>query len=612
MIDVREKAVVAPGLALLVVGLACSVGETPAPTPVPVDEPVATAAPDTVRPAGDSVAVDSVADPAEAYRATDLLIQSQLAYEAARLDSSLALVDRVLADYSESMAAAPARWVGARAAFALGRYQRARELAEAYADGQPASSTLGYQARELARLAEDALSTPSADAPVIGVVLPRSGPRVLVRYADWVLEGIRLAVDEAQRRQGRPIDLVVADDSGGSRTRAAVQELEDRGALAIVGPLMPGQLGPAAEARRDSRLVMVSPTAPPSSMWPRTYTVRPGDSRGAQQLGRFAADVGFRQAAVLYARAAEYEGKAQAFAVEYETLGGDVKAMVPYDSGTTTFGPHMHQILEAVAPEDTVLTGVWVDSLIALGFLPNRMVADSMARDTLLMMIDLLQPPDTMGMFELWPDTVPTGADTVPDPWLGRPPQRPFALFVSGPQQDVPKIAPQVAFYDLDSAGVQVFGDEAWAAANVRRVTPHRDLEGVIVASPFPPGQGDGVAAQAFVDAYEARYRRSLDNQLPALGYDAANLVLQALPNRMLTPDALARRFGFLAGIRGATGELSVRAGKVVRRPYLVVIHNGELEPAPFPWEYRMPEPMPPTPPDTAEVEEEEEGGAGL
>lgn len=610
MIDVREKAVVAPGLAFLVVALACSVGEAPVPAPVPAGDLNPTEAMDTARPAGEAEVADSAEDAAAAYRATDLLIQSQLAYEAARLDSSLALVDRVLADYPESMAAAPARWVGARAAFALGRYERALELAEAYADGQPAESTLGSRSRELARLAEDALATPSAEVPVIGVVLPRSGPRVLVRYADWVLEGIQLAVDQAQRQQGRPIQLVVADDSGGARTRQAVQELEDRGALAIVGPLMPRQLGPAADARRDSRLVMVSPTAAPSSSWPRTYTVRPGDSRGAQQLGRFAADVGFRQAAVLYARGPEYERKAEAFAVEYETLGGDVKAMVPYDSGTTTFGPHMNQILEAVAPEDTVVTGVWVDSLIALGFLPDRVVADSMARDTLLMMIDLLRP-DTAALLDAWPDTAGMASDTAFDPWLGRPAQQPFALFVSGPQQDVPKIAPQVAFYDLDSAGVQVFGDEAWAAANVRRVTPRRDLEGVIVASPFPPGSGDGVADGAFVDAYEARYRRSLDNPLPALGYDAANLVLQALPNRMLTPDALGRRFGFLAGIHGATGELSVRAGKVVRRPYLVVIHNGELESAPFPWEYGMPKPLPPTPPDTTEVEEEEGGGPG-
>lgn len=385
-----------------------------------------------------------------------------------------------------------------------------------------------------------------------------------MRYGDFVLEGIELAVEEAERQQGRPIELVVVDDSGGTRTRAAVAELERRGALAIIGPLLPRELPVAAEARQSSRLVLVSPTAPRSSGWPEAYSVSTDDTRGAQQLGRYAADVGFRQAALLYARGRQYERKAQAFAVEYETLGGDVKAMVPYDSGTTTFGPHMNRILEAVAPEGTVM----VDSVMV----------DSAA------------------------EAMPLPYDTA-DPWLGLPPQEPFALYVTAPGPDVPKIAPQVAFYDLDSAGVQVFGDEAWATADVRRVTPRRDLEGVIAASRFAPDRADEGADPDFVAAYESRYRRSLDNPLPALGYDAANLVLQALPNRMLTPDALARRFNFLAGIRGATGMLSIRAGRVVRTPYLVEIRGGSLEPAPYPWEYEMPEPLPPTPPDTSEEE---------
>ncbi len=614
---VREKSVLAPGLALLMFGLACTVGEAPPERPrpgaeppvgeAPVEEPDTTVAPAPV--AGADTMAEPAEDPGEAYRATDLLIHAQLAYEAVRLEESLSMAERVLADYPASMAVEPARWVGARAAFALGRYEQAAEMAERYASGQPSGWRLAERARDLVRLAEDALASPASSAPVVGVILPRSGPRVLVRYADWVLEGIELAVAEAERRQGRPIKLVVADDSGGTGTREAVRELERQDALAIVGPLLPQQLAVAAEARRNPRRVIVSPTAPPSAMWPETYSVRTGDTRGAQQLGRYAADVGFRQATVLFARNPEYERRAQAFAVEYQTLGGDVKAMVPYDSGTTTFGPHMKRILEAVEPEDTVVTGPLVDSLIALGLLPNRVVADTMSRDTLLMLVDLVRPDSVRERVWTPVDSLmPPPYDTA-DPWLGLPPQQPFALFVSGPQQDVPKIAPQVAFYGLDSAGVQVFGDEGWADATTRRVVPRRDLEGVIAASPFPPGRGEGVADSAFVAAYEARYRRSLDNALPALGYDAANLVLQALPNRWLEPEAVAQRFSFLAGIRGATGVFSVRAGRVVRTPHLVIVRAGALESAPYPWEYEMPEPRPPTPPDTTEAEEE--GGSG-
>ena len=96
------------------------------------------------------------------------------------------------------------------------------------------------------------------------------------------------------------------------------------------------------------------------------------------------------------------------------------------------------------------------------------------------------------------------------------------------------------------------------------------------------------------------RYRQSLGNQLPALGYDAAHLIMQALPNRSLTPAALARRFHLLAEIRGATGLLSVRSDRVVRRPHLVIIRDGMLEPAPYPWNYELPVHRAPLPQDSS------------
>ena len=575
--------------AVLAAVAACTVGEA---RPVPAGPERPAAAPGDT--AAAAVAVEDTAVGGAVYGVTDLLIRSQLAYEAARVDSALLLAERVLMEHPGSPSAEPARWIGARAAFALGRYELAREMARRYAEGQPGGSTLRQRALELAELAEDAMAPPAAN-PVVGAILPRSGPRVLVRYGDWVLEGIELAVREAERQQGRPIDLVVVDDGGGVRTAAAITELERQGALAIVGPLLPRQLGAAASARRDPRRVLISPTAAGGSDWPETYALSDGDGRGAQQLGQYAADVGFRQAALLYARSPEHERKAQAFAVEYESLGGDVRAYVPYDSGTTTFGPHMERILAAVAPRGGVrVDEALVDSLIALGVIPSRAAAEAMPRDTLLKLAATVAPDTTPGLYVVRERT------ELGDLVRGR--QQPFALFVAAPGQDVPKIAPQVSFYGLDSAGVQVFGDEAWATADVRRVVPARDLEGVIAASHFPPERANRnqIAAPSFVRLYEDRYRRSLDNRLPALGYDAANLVLQALPSRMFAPDALARRFQFLSGIEGATGVLSVRADRVVRTPYLVRIEGGQLEPAPFPWDYEMPVPVPPHP-DSAE-----------
>ncbi|MFP4622843.1 MAG: hypothetical protein ACLFRX_01560, partial [Gemmatimonadota bacterium] len=217
------------GVFALVLMVACTVGETPpeGPAPGPADEPGA----------GPVSGEPEAGDPEEAAAlASELVARAERAYEAAELEESMELAERVLADHAGTAAAGPARWVGARAAFALGRYAEARSLALAYAEARPSSSEAAAEARALAELAEDALETP-ADAPVVvGAVLPRSGPRVLVRYADWVLEGGELAVAEAERAQGRRIELVIADDGGGERTGEAVAELEARGAVAVVGP----------------------------------------------------------------------------------------------------------------------------------------------------------------------------------------------------------------------------------------------------------------------------------------------------------------------------------------------------------------------------------------
>lgn len=500
------------GLVLLVIALGCTVGEARPDGPGPAER-----VPEAPTSPSDGPAVSS--EEAEQL-AAETLARARLSYQAADVVEALALASGVATDYPTTAAAGPARWLAARAAFALGRYDDARDLALAYASQDAPDAARGEEARELATLAKDALAAPAP--AVVGALLPRTGSQVLVQYGDWVLEGIELAVREAERRHGRSVQLVVADDGGGTRTAAAIAELEGRGAVAIVGPLLPQQVAEAAAARRDPDLLLVSPTITEASIGapaPRTYSVAAGDTRAAQELGRYAAQLGLDRAAVLHAGGIEHARRARAFAVEYEALGGQVVATVPYAAGTTTFGPHMRRILDAVR----------------------------------------------------------TASDADPQS---------FALFVTAPERDVPQIAPQISFYGLDAAGAQVVGDQAWSSAEVRRLVPDRDLEGLITASPFPPDQADGLADPEFVALFEATFRRSLTNQMPALGHDAAWMILEALPNRMLTPDATARRFELLTGIEGATGVFSVRSSELVRTPHLVVIRDGQLEQARHPWEY--------------------------
>jgi ABC-type branched-subunit amino acid transport system substrate-binding protein len=106
-------------------------------------------------------------------------------------------------------------------------------------------------------------------------------------------------------------------------------------------------------------------------------------------------------------------------------------------------------------------------------------------------------------------------------------------------------------------------------------------LEGVVVASPLPIGSAD-TGWSEFVDLYQTTYRRTLDNAYPALGYDAAKLILRELSRGLNRPEDLANALEQVRDYRGATGILSIENGRISRRPFLIRIRSGRPEPLPF------------------------------
>lgn len=188
------------------------------------------------------------------------------------------------------------------------------------------------------------------DLPVaIGVILPRSGAPYLVQYADLVLEGVRLAADS---HRGRRIEVVVLDDEGlAHRDAELVAEAQRRGVVAIIGPMLSAGMGEAAWARGEASLALVSPTV---SSLPEgladAYTLNAIDLRGPRSLAEFARRGEFERAAILHPATEEYTQQAWAFRRAFEDAGGQLTAMVPFDSTTTTFGDHIRRIA-ATRPE---------------------------------------------------------------------------------------------------------------------------------------------------------------------------------------------------------------------------------------------------------------------
>ena len=148
------------------------------------------------------------------------------------------------------------------------------------------------------------------------------------------------------------------------------------------------------------------------------------------------------------------------------------------------------------------------------------------------------------------------------------------AVFVPAHERDIPQIAPQLAYYGL--ADVQVLGSEAWTNEELLRSLPPRETEGVIAATSVVRTD-NAVAWEELVAAYEGRYRRSLNHPFPALGYDAAGIVLAAVRTGADDAGEVAEALGRISGYRGASGVLTVRAGVIEREPFIVRVEAGRL-----------------------------------
>jgi len=122
--------------------------------------------------------------------------------------------------------------------------------------------------------------------------------------------------------------------------------------------------------------------------------------------------------------------------------------------------------------------------------------------------------------------------------------------------------------------GVTILGSEAWISEDVLRSVAPEALEGVIASTSMPP-DSSMTGWKDFVAQYEARYRRTLDNPFPALGYDAASLALEGMARAGGKRENMARALAGIRDFRGATGLLSIEDGQVTRRPFLVRVRGG-------------------------------------
>ncbi len=175
----------------------------------------------------------------------------------------------------------------------------------------------------------------------------------------------------------------------------------------------------------------------------------------------------------------------------------------------------------------------------------------------------------------------PAGSTSFGDALMAAASLRPDAVVLPVPARDIQVLAPQVTFFGLDTLGIGILGTAAWADEDVLSSVDRRHLDGVVAASPDLPGGEESEGHRRFVEAYERTQRKSLRSPVPALGYDAASLLLQALATGARTAESVGRALADVKDFQGATGVLSVEDGRIVRQSHVVCLRGGRLLPVP-------------------------------
>ncbi len=154
----------------------------------------------------------------------------------------------------------------------------------------------------------------------------------------------------------------------------------------------------------------------------------------------------------------------------------------------------------------------------------------------------------------------------------------PDALVLPLQPQVIELVAPQITFYGLDTLGIQVLGTDGWTSETLLQDVDPRHTNGVVATTTLPGGL-PSPAARRFRERYEDIYRQTLRSEVPALGYDAAGIILGGIRAGASTGEDLLDFIEGLDGFEGATGRLSVVDGRLVRSHYLVRLENRTMIP---------------------------------
>lgn len=360
----------------------------------------------------------------------------------------------------------------------------------------------------------------------IAIVLPAGGPPALADFAGQVAEGIEVAGATVLGEE-YDVTLVSLDDEGDPELGAElVAGLEPDSVVGVIGFLEEGALTVAGRARQVD-VPIVSPTARSTEgAGEGVYSLEGPDPQAATDIARYAASRAFQRVAIILPETPHAIEEADVFQSVAQSLGIPIVGRFPYEPGAIFFESQILGAQDALRAAEIAALGLGEE-------------------DTLR--VEMLEP---------------------------------VGIFLPIPPEDVEYLAPQIAHFALDTLAIEVVGTSGWTDPRVLELLLPRYTDGVVATAP----EGSGVGSpglRRFREAYEEYFQRTLVSTTPAVGYDAALLLLEALRPGRVAPADVRSSLQSLRDVEGATGTFSVVDGRIVRRTRVVRIENRALLPVP-------------------------------
>ncbi len=388
---------------------------------------------------------------------------------------------------------------------------------------------------------------------IIGCLLPLSGP--YKTFGQRALKGIELAINRyGFRKEAPPVKLIIKDTgSEPERATAAVKELLNENAAAIIGPIVSAEFAAIEAQDRGIPIVTLSQKEKIAEIGDYVFRHFITPKMQVTAIVSYASNVlGLKRFAVFYPD--------EEYGVTFMNLFWDQVTI----HGGTIVG------LEAYNPEHTDFADP-IKRLVGLYYkLPKDL--KSLAWATVMEEIGDIQ---TVGHDTGTRENPATSDQRKTDDKEEPQPIIDFeAVFIPDAPSKAGLIIPQLAFYDVE--GVYFLGTNLWHSDQLIQMARQYVQEAIVPDGFFQDSASKEV--QAFVGAFRESFNED-PGFIEAIAFDTAMILFEILgrPDVQLRSN-LRDRLMTLHDYRGVTGLTSFDpSGEAVKRLYLLNIKGDKF-----------------------------------